>query len=218
MSKICYLCGKELTGKISRDHVPPRLFYPSEILKNKHDLNLLTYKVHTECNEKYKQDEEYFYMTLAPAANGSYVSQFLWKDIKKKTNLEKSKPLVIKIFNQFKKKIGSLYLPPDRIAIEFDGERIWRIIWKIIRGLFYYKFNQFLPEDIFKRFISIGYEIPNEFRSISNQPSQGIHKGIIDYKYLKISDANVNHYIWAMLFWDKLIVLTIFKIPNIKGQ
>jgi hypothetical protein len=96
-----------------------------------------------------------------------------------------------------------------------DAGRIWRVVWKILRGLFYYEYKRFLPEDIPRRFkvVSPGYKPPDEFFLIPDDPIRGQYPGVFDYKYRVFPEINNGH-LWAMLLWDRLIMLAIFHDPN----
>ncbi|HUU16350.1 MAG TPA: hypothetical protein VMW72_04305 [Sedimentisphaerales bacterium] len=65
VTKICYLCGKPIKGKSSDDHIPPKQFYPKEIRESE-NLNLQLAPSHGQCNNDFKDDEEYFYTSLYP--------------------------------------------------------------------------------------------------------------------------------------------------------
>ena len=50
---------------MTREHVPPKQFYPKSIL-SEHNLNLWVVSTCRACNESYKADEEYFFHALYP--------------------------------------------------------------------------------------------------------------------------------------------------------
>ncbi len=63
--EICYLCGEKLTGNVSRDHVPPKQFFSSDVRKH-FSPKLLTLQAHQACNKQYQEDEDYFVHSLGP--------------------------------------------------------------------------------------------------------------------------------------------------------
>ena len=53
------------------DHVPPRQFYQKQIRQTQ-NLNLNVAPSHKRCNEAYKEDEEYFYLSMFPIVAMNY--------------------------------------------------------------------------------------------------------------------------------------------------
>ena len=208
---ICYLCGKNLNENIDNDHVPPKQFY-AKIIRKIHNPNLFTLPTHISCNKSYQQDEDYFVNSFAPLTIGSYSGNAIWKDISKRLKRPQSKRLGLMILEEFDKRI---ILPHGKIIKKFNGKRARRIIWKITRGLFFKETGRFVPEDtpnLFK-FISVNEKPPKEFFYLSSTPSRGQYPGVFDYKYIDFPEINNLHY-WAMLFWDRLIVIIAFHDPN----
>ena len=208
---ICYLCGQKLKKNIDDDHVPPKQFYAKNIRKI-HNPNLFTLPTHISCNKSYQMDEDYFVHSLAPLTIGSYSGNAIWMDISKRLKRPQSKKIGLMILKEFDKRI---ILPHGEIIKRFNGKRTRRIIWKITRGLFFKETGRFIPEDtprLFK-FISVNEEPPQEFFYISSTPSRGQYPGVFDYKYIDFPKLN-NFHFWAMLFWDRLIILIAFHDPS----
>jgi len=211
---ICYLCGKTVVGPAAQDHVPPRQFYSKEIRKL-HNPNLRTLPTHSACNRAYQLDEEYFIHSMAPLVLESYAGKSVLRELLSQYKKNRNRKLNQKILNEFEECPSGLYLPGDKVVKRMDAERIWRVVWKILRGLFYYEHQRFLPEDTSRRFkvVSPGYKPPDEFFLIPDDPICGQYPGVFDYKYRVFPEINNGH-LWAMLFWDRLILLTIFHDPN----
>jgi len=210
---ICYLCGKLLgEEKTDKDHVPPKQFFPKQ-LRGKFNLQLQTLTVHKKCNSIFQHDEDYFLDSIGPTALGSKTGNFLWNDINKRVQRPQGLPLALKVHKEFQDKIGSIYLPPGIVVKKFDGKRVWGIIWKITRGLYFIENKRYLPETTPHRGISIGYEPGKEFEVLGNAEERGLYRGIFAYKYRefeKIDRMNV----WAYLFWNKIIVVLQFEHPD----
>jgi len=208
--KICYLCGKRLDKEegISYDHVPPKQFYPSAIRKNA-NLNLFTLPTHTACNKSYQKDEDYFVNSLGPLAKGTYAGSELWKDISHQMSRPESKKLILKVLKEFERRPSGIILPHGKVGKRYDVERTGRVIWKITRGLFFKENNQFLSENIHKNtWISYkGKRLPQVFPYVRDTPSRGQYPGIFDYKV-------ENYSLWALLFWDILITVILFRHPE----
>src|SRR6266699_2466875 len=109
---ICYLCGKPLTGKLSKDHVPPKQLYAEEI-RRKHNLDLCTLRVHEACNTGYQSDEDYFVFSLMPFGRGSYAGDALRGKILYDCKHPEQRTLLQKVLNEFERQPSGLILPPD---------------------------------------------------------------------------------------------------------
>jgi len=213
-TSVCYLCGRLLTEPTSADHVPPKQFYADDIRK-KHNPNLLTIRVHAECNRSYQYDEDYFVNTLAPFARGSYAGDALLREVFAKYGAGEKQGLVHKVVQEFERQPGGLVLPPNLVAKRLEGERFHRVAWKIIRGLYFHHFAEVLPEDT-----PNGLEIvppdrppPKEFIiGLPDNPIHGRHPGVFDYKFAKFPEVHNFNY-WAMLLWDRLILIMKFHDP-----
>lgn len=217
---ICYLCGEKLDysqkNEINDDHVPPRQFYASKIRK-KFNVNLFTLKVHERCNKSYQLDEDYFLHSLAPIAMDNAIGKELSYDLKRNIRRSdgKGRGLAFKVFEEFIKRPSGLVLPAGKILKRFDAQRVYRIIWKILRGLYFKEYGSYLP-------IETNYGIkvldptqqpPEEFFLVSDAPPKGDYPKVFDYKYTVIDQYGFDFHFWAFLLWDKLIV-EIFFSPN----
>lgn len=214
---VCYLCEKALTAPTSADHVPPKQLYAKEVRK-KHSPNLLTIDVHADCNRSFQHDEDYFANTLAPFARGSYAgTAFLQEAFAKYASGEKQK-LVGKVLNEFQRTPGGILLPPGLVAKRFEGDRLHRIAWKIVRGLYFHEFGEVLPENTPNNLQIAAPDKPPpvEFlHALYDKPSRGQYPGVFDYKYVTVPQFNEFHY-WGMLFWDRLILTMAFHNPACK--
>jgi hypothetical protein len=75
---------------------------------------------------------------------------------------------------------------------------------------------QVLPEKTLRtyyNFVSADEEPPFEFEAVRNIPSHGDHPAVFDFKYIVIPEIN-NFHFWAMLFWDRLIMMIGFHDPD----
>ena len=119
------------------------------------------------------------------------------------------------ILKEFESRPSGIYLPRGQVAKRFDPERIWRVVWKMTRGLFYKEHSRYLPDDTPNHYsiISAGEKPPPEFEVVRNTPSRGQYPGVFDYKFVTIPKLN-NFHFWAMLFWDKLIMFMTFHDPD----
>lgn len=216
--QICYLCGNELEDGTDRDHVPPKQFYAKN-LRKMHNPNLLTLPVHAVCNKMYQSDEDYFVHSIGPLVKGSYSGDGIWDDIAHQFRKPKGQRIGQMIRKEFEDRPSGLYLPAGKVVKRFDADRVWRVVWKIVRGLFYKEHNRYLPDNTPKLFklVSVGEKPPLEFEAVRNTQSRGQYPNVFDYKYIVISELD-NFHFWAMLFWNKLIKLIAFHDPDCKCE
>jgi hypothetical protein len=132
---ICYLCGKPLDGEIDKDHVPPKQFYARE-LRKKYGPNLFTLPVHRLCNKAYQKDEDYFVHSVGPVAMESYSGKALWGDISDRCERPENMRILRMVLKEFDERPSGLILTFEKIVKRFDDKRVWRVVWKIVRGLF----------------------------------------------------------------------------------
>lgn len=217
ISKICYLCGCPLNAEvedIDDDHVPPRQFHSREI-RSSENLNLLTLPTHRKCNSAYQLDEEYFIHTFAPMVMGTFSRSSILKELLGQYRAGRNVPLNRMVLGEFQKRPSGLYLPPGKVVKRFDPQRVWRVVWKITRGLFFHEHKVFLPKDTPRQYkiMSPGEKPPDEFFLLPDDPIHGRYPGVFDYKFRKLED-DLNLHIWAMLFWDNIIALVYFHDPG----
>jgi hypothetical protein len=210
---ICYLCGKSLIGEIDDDHVPPKHLFSKEI-RSKHVPNLLTLRMHKACNSSYQLDEEYFIHTFAPLVINTYAGKSILEELIGQYKKGRNVPLSRKIFAEFDKRPSGLYLPPGKIAKHFSADRVWRVIWKITRGLFFHEYDRYLPEDKpkFYEMASPGEKPPDKFFLLPADQKTP-YPAVFDYRYRCFSEVD-NFHVWAMLFWDQIIAVVSFHDPS----
>lgn len=217
---ICYLCGKPILEMEERadDHVPPKQFFPT-ILRNKHNLQLTTLPAHLNCNSSYAQDEEYFKISLGSVAQKTFSGIYLWRDIARTIRREESQGLAFKVRYEFSEQTESgLYFSPGKVGKKFDPERVYRIVWKIIRGLHYHHYDQFIPEESLCRLRLYDPQqtqpanITEVFQLTMQQPEQGKYPGIFAYKIVKSEPPG--RFAYGLLFWDAMIFLGMFHAPD----
>lgn len=210
---ICYLCGEPLNEEVDKDHVPPKQFYARE-LRRKHELNLFTLPVHPSCNKAYQKDEDYFVHSVGIAAMESYSGKALWRDISDNCERPQNKRLVQMVLKEFDERPSGLILPFGKVEKRFDDRRLWRVIWKITRGLFFKEIGKALPESLPTRreMFSPGENPPPEYDFFLAVPPLGQYPAVFDYRYAVSNHHSI--YLWEMLFWNRIIVLVGFHAPD----
>lgn len=191
--------------------------FPEE-LRQRHKLNLLTLPAHNACNAAFQLDEVYFVQSIGPLAKDTYAGRLLVDDLHKSFRYEEGATLFRKILSEFRWDHNGVYLPPGLIVKTFEPNRIHRVVWKIVRGLFFFEKKYVLPEHTLRAF---------EIYTCQNQPPVGPtmyqlqaakghtkHPSIFDYKFVEATseDGHVFH-VWALLFWNALMWLAVFHDP-----
>jgi hypothetical protein len=218
---LCYLCGEPLAKPISDDHVPMRQLFAPEVRKKHNPSNLVTISVHDRCNKSYQRDEDYFVHSLMPFAPGSYSGKALYQKVLRDYQGGYNVGLVRKVLGEFEPRPSGLKLPRNKVVKRFEGKRISRIVWKIVRGLYFHHHNEVLPADL-TPWVSLTppNEMPPEhfrvFMSVPNEP-YGQYPGVFDYRFQRFSEGQDIHY-WALLIWDCIIITVMFHDPKCSCQ
>jgi hypothetical protein len=216
LPKLCYLCGHALCQPVDNDHVPMQQLWAPE-LRKKHALHLVTIPVHKACNGAYQRDEDYFVRTILPFVPGSYAGDALFrKAMADYRDEDRKRPLMQKVLSEFERKPSGLTLPTGKIAKRFEGERVARIAWKIVRGLHFHHSGQVLPEDwttSVQLHLADNLTLPPDhflsFMSMPNNPAHGAYPGVFTYRFQKFPDAGDLHY-WALLILDRILLIVTF--------
>ena len=216
---LCYLCGRPLSDPTSKDHCPPRALFSREI-RQQYNLNqLITFPVHTDCNVSYSRDEEYFRATMVPFARGSIAGNTIYKKFMEDAREDKHKMfLAEKIRREFEPRPGGIFLPPGLVAKRQEGDRIGRIAWKIVRGLYLHHHEALLPETfaVSCEMIPPDRRPPDHFlyvSSLADDETHGVYGGVFDYRFrvFKTELGKLNY--WALLIWDRIIMILLFHDP-----
>lgn len=146
----------------------------------------------------------------------SYSGKEIWKDVAQRFSRSQGLRLGRMISTEFDDRPSGLYLPRGKVVKRFDANRVTRVVWKIVRGLFFKEHGRFLPENTlitYRKVISVGEKPPPEFAVVRDTPSRGQYPGVFDYKYI-VEPKLDNFTLWAMLFWGSLIKMIGFHDPE----
>lgn len=214
---ICYLCGKPLGRKASKDHVPPKQFFPTK-LRGKYKVNLLTLPTHSECNRAYARDEEYFVFSLGASAMQATAGKFLWDDIRDRGRRSQGQVLIEMVLEEFQPRPGGIHLPSNLVAKRFDSARIFNVIWKITRGLFFHETQSLLPSNtpLWWDIVFRPEDIKPNMQSLFTAPLRvhGDRKDVFAYRFGHARKSHVEHYYWDMLIWETLLAQVVFHEPG----
>jgi len=211
----CYLCGGDLIGQLDEDHVPPKQIF-AHALRQTHDLNLRTFRVHRSCNAAYQRDEDYFVSSLAPLAIGSYAGFSVVQDQRYRAAAGERLGLLETVRREFDRTPSGIVLPPGKIVKRFQGTRIGRVTWKILRGLYFQQQRSVLPEDTPHRieFCDPSCDpLPTHFAALEGCPTLGPYPSVFDYRYARFEEVS-GLYLWALLLWDRLLFLVGHHDPD----
>jgi hypothetical protein len=212
---LCYLCGQLLVEPTNDDHVPPKLFFAPSIRRAENLSQLLTIRVHESCNSTFRLDEEYFVYSLVPFALSSHAGRELYKHIREKFRREQNRPLAGQILGEVEPRPAGLVLPGGKVIKRFNPNRIERVIWKIVRGLFFHHYNKTLPEKLELRWTLTGPDDgppPEHFQVFTgNHPSYGKYPGALAYQFDAYPELTPTGHYWALMFWDSIIITVGFS-------
>jgi hypothetical protein len=171
--------------------------------------------VHRACNESYKLDEDYFVHSLMAFALGSHSGNELYKHVREKVYVGQSRKLIAQVLKEFEARPSGLALPGNMVVKRFDPDRIHRIIWKIVRGLYFHHYGKPLPEDLKTNMTLTSPEQmpPKHFLMFTGLPgntSHGNYPGVFAYQFQSFTEAEPNSHYWALLLWDRIIVTIVF--------
>lgn len=165
---MCCLCGKRGTDDdpITREHVPPKQFYPKAL---RGGLNLWVVPTHKSCNERHKADEEYFFHALFPlVANvNRHAARVMLNDLKRRARKPQTPALLRSILKTKQRSAkGGLALPSGTVRIDVDKYRVHQVAIKIGRCLFYRDHQRVMPYENCKdiRLCEVEDTVPELYR------------------------------------------------------
>lgn len=223
-TEICYLCGEvidlvatEEGEKITRDHFPPRVFFPKNMREKGAFKNLETFPTHQKCNASFKEDEEYVARVMSLfVGDKNSIGGALLTDFGLHAQSHPEHSLVLKniLQNVSSQMPSGLYMPPGKFSLNFYGDRVERVFWKIARGLYFRAFGRVLPYWWIHR---LGWVIPGEkppewlLEFYPKIPATVVsNMDVFIWKYgHNLDPMNLSH-IMIMRFWKCFIVHVSF--------
>jgi hypothetical protein len=199
-----------------------QIFAPE--LRRRHNISkLVTFDVHQACNTAYRSDEDYFVRSLLPFARGSVAGNAIYAKALGEYRSGRQVPLMTMVLNEFDRNPSGLLLPHGKVVKRFDGKRIARVVWKMVRGLHFHHTGEVLPENwptLSVRLFPIEKTPPPEVTLpddvlifASQTPSRGQYPGVLDYKFDKFPELGNLHY-WLLLLWDRIVIRVCFHDPS----
>lgn len=216
---MCYLCGLPVEGKVSQDHVPPCQFF-TKSLRRMRSPNLLTLPTHEACNRSYQADEDYFFVALGGLNEDARIHDWLIQDIGKKIRRDKAVGLRNAVLAEFSQSISGICLPSGLIAKHFDQKRVHRVVWKIVRGLYYHHFSRVIPENA-RHCVEIRQiqdKPPDLYKAhLAHAPPHGAYPEVFVYQFVRVSERDCLSGLWALFFWESIVAI-VPVIPSEPGK
>jgi hypothetical protein len=194
--------------------VPPERFYGKSV-RTKYQPNLAWLYTHAACNSAFRSDEEYFVASFAGHAN-SETGLSVFEDLRRAGARGHSLGLLKKVSDQF----GKVFLADGSMTFNYDTDRSGRIVWKLVRGIYFEEIRRPLPEWQPKRLFLLG---PTEFKTaaehhpwftlVRDTEPMGTHGAVFDYKWLSTVFDGIRGNALAMALWDRLLMLVLFHDP-----
>lgn len=211
---ICYLCGDTIEGASNRDHVPPRHYFATRLRRQFNLDRLITLRTHVACNSAYREDEEYFSAAVAPLAIHTPTGLALVEDMFDRAANGSMTKLVNHSIAEFEENPPEIVVPEGKIAKRIRRSRVERIIWKIVRGLFFHRHGEVLPESTphAARLLSPDEPVPDVYKYVVATEPLGPYATAFDYKNQLYQFATKAHDVWALLFWDGIIAFCAFPV------
>jgi hypothetical protein len=217
--RICYLCGQVIETKskddpmgLSMDHVPPRQFYMKHIRATQ-NLNLDKAPSHKSCNEAYKEDEEYFYVSMYPIVAKNYppMETLYFQDIIRRSQQPQTPTKLRKILSTAVTVTeGGIHLPNGMRRLTLDRDRIERIIVKIARGILFLSTERYFGEQQIICMSSYDKQskIPDYFLlALRLQPFRGICPDVFAFSLLSSGGLHL----LLILFWKAFMFSVTVK-------
>jgi hypothetical protein len=149
---------------------------------------------------------------------GSEAGDKLYKHILNKYRSGEAVGLIKKVLAEFEPQPGGIVLPGNRVLKRFDGERIRRVAWKIVRGLYFHRTGKLLPENLT---VAVTLTTQDErppghfiaFRDLPDNDELGHYPGVFAYRFQVFPEVQNAQY-WALLLWDRVILTVAFHDPR----
>lgn len=224
MKEVCYLCGRLINKRNrTRDHIPAKQIFPTRIRKKFNLSNLVSLPACKDCNEKYQQDEDYFFQTIGAVDDGNDILKEVWYDISERLKKPECLKLNLQVLNQFTDDVrtpGGINIP-NAVAMQYKTARIDRVIWKITRGLYFIKFGKVLRAD--KQY-TVNYihgektgldekPVTQLWSVVRTQEEHGAYGRVFSFKCLVIPGKKMIT-AWGLLFWDRHLFMIIHHNPD----
>jgi hypothetical protein len=206
----CIYCGEINT--ITRDHVPPKQFFPQP-----RPSNLITVPSCARCNEGAQIDEDYFRATFMFSDAGiTPVGKKLWDqklDKKYKNDLGLRRKIAQDLEEVNLVTPRGLYIKRQS-AIFPDSARLENVVCKIVKGLYYHEFNEIIPSSVsIMAYFLQTQEERNEAFELDLQSGSRSWPEVFKYRF-KRDSINNECSTWLISFYECIIFLAMGHNEN----
>ncbi|MGB2762131.1 MAG: hypothetical protein WBC21_01165 [Minisyncoccales bacterium] len=202
--KNCIYCGKPAEDE---DHIPSRNLYKG-IIKN---INPIKVPSCRNCNNSFSKDEVYFRDLISSLRYEQSITATCLFDSVIKRSIIKKPGLAKKMFNQmslvnFYSK-GGIYLG-RKTAIKIDHKRVFNVLDKYIKGLFYHHFGQAILNDwiISHHWLTPQFE-KRVIDILKKLKWKRVQKNVFVYGYNFV--PNTYQSIWCLVFFGQPIFYSL---------
>lgn len=214
LNKVCIYCGKPATRR--GDHIPSKNLFKGI------GLTPVIVPSCTSCNKGFSGDEEYFrHIVCMICAEHSFTANYIFETAVKRSM--SARP-ALGLYMLSKMVVVDLY-SPNKIFLgkrtkydldEKDHERIFRVIDKYVKGLFFHEYGYVIPSSYKIKNFWITNKLEKTLEeNISNYNVKMIKEEIFSYGYNKIPDQADS--IWAFAFYGKPLFMS-FVVPTSKYE
>lgn len=214
LTPLCVYCT--LADGITRDHVPPKSFFPAP-----RPHNLITVPACLKCNQGAGKDEDYFLATLMFSKAGTTpAGKKVWSD-RLRRSYEKNVGLRRQIAGSLQRREmvtpAGIYLG-RAMTIRYDEVRLERVVTKIVRGLYFREQGMALDPDA--EVMCLFVREREHFEAISQhnhmlKDAEPRWKGIFQYRRGFVPGAPISS-MWLLWFWGTHIFWVITSRPGTK--
>jgi len=213
--RICVYCGA--SGKMTPDHIPPK-----GIFARPRPSNLITVPACKDCNAGASEDDEYFKMCLGlnDQARGhpdiKSQTDSIFRALYRPEARGISTKLVRETFRVDSISPSGLYLG-KRYAFNVDLPRIFRVVERIVRGLYFHETGERLPHShgvavwSEETLVACGHDAIEHARNTIVAPllqvqPKTVGPATFSYRHLILPDLASA---WLLGFYDRIFFLAV---------
>lgn len=212
----CVYCN--LSESTTDDHVPPKSFFPKP-----RPSDLITVPSCLDCNKGAGKDEEFFLATFMFSYAGvSEAGTMLWTE-KLNRMYDKNIGLRRKIADHLI--LSSLYTPSgiylgNGMTINTDEKRFETVVNKILKGLYFFEYNQTFPDSAEITTFYLNQKKDYEpVKKVAPELKFGSRSwdGIFEYKFNRLPN-DPSGSIWLFRFWGQIFFWSVTCDSEKKSQ
>lgn len=117
------------------------------------------------------------------------------------------------VIGEFERTWNGIWLPPGKIAKRFQPERVYRVLWKIVRGLTFHEAELIFPERHYTAWKIFTEEDPPRNDELVGRmlatTGLGEHPEILRHWKLDTEIKGRQWYARVLLFWNSIMFLAV---------